>query len=203
MRKAVFLLILACGIPQGVFAQRYSDEVPHFELGGQLSLAHIARVSDTLGIGASFHYNFNEHYAFDSQLAFADATSSAGGAGGQTKFLVGLRAGQRVEDSGFFLHARGGFLRYVADTGEGPLFSRNTFPAFDVGGSLEHYFGWFPDLWNKNMVFRLEVGALIVPYGRATLTPSPSPPIGSPPPPSGPLGTRVGPVYSLGFGFRF
>ena len=94
-------------------------------------------------------------------------------------------------------------MQYFAENGGQPLFSRNTFPAFDVGGSLEHYFGMFPDPWRKNMVFRLEVGALIVPYGRATLTPSSSPPIGSPPAPTGPPGTRVGPVLGLGIGFRF
>jgi|SRR5919109_1057103 hypothetical protein len=203
MRKVVFFLIFVCGTPRGVLAQRYSaSEVPHYELGVHFDFAHIERVSDALGAGASFHYNFNEHYAFDSQFTYGPATASAGGAGDQTMFLVGVRAGQRFEDSGFFIHVRGGFLHYGAGNGEGPLFSRDTFPAFDVGGSLEHYFGMFPDPWNKNMVFRLEVGALVVPYGRATFTSS-SPPFGSPPAPTGPLGTRVGPVYGLGIGFRF
>ena len=153
--------------------------------------------------GASFHYNFNEHFALDSQFTYGPATTSTLGAGGQTTFLAGVRAGQRVQDYGFFLHAREGFVHYYRDNGGQPLFSRNAFPAFDVGGTLENYFGSFPDPWKKNMVFRLEVGALIVPYGRATLTPSSSPPIGSPPPPTGPLGTRVGPVFGLGIGFRF
>ncbi|HET7258517.1 MAG TPA: hypothetical protein VFI75_02270 [Candidatus Acidoferrum sp.] len=204
MRKVVFFLILACGAPPGIFAQRYSDsEVPRFELGAWFDFAHIERVSDALGVGASLHYNFNRHYALDSQFAFGPVAASAGGAEGQTKLLVGVRAGQRVEDYGFFLHARGGFVNYSRANGGQPLFSRDTFPAFDVGGTLENYFGSFPNSWKKNMVFRLEVGALIVPYGRATLTPSSSPSIGSSPPPSGPLGTRVGPVLGLGIGIRF
>jgi hypothetical protein len=195
MRNAVFLLILACGTPPGVSAQRYSEsEVPRYELGGQFSLVHIEGLSPTLGVGASLHYNFNEHFALDSQFTFPAGE-------GHTTFLTGVRAGRRVEDYGFFLHARGGFLHYITDTGAAPLLSRNTFPAFDVGGTLENYFGSFPDPWKKNMVFRLEVGALIVPYGRASLT-SP-PPIGSPPAPTGPLGTRIGPVFGLGIGFRF
>lgn len=204
MRKVVFFLILACGTPPGIFAQRYSDsEVPRFELGAGFDFAHIERISDALEVGASFHYNFNPHYALDSQLAFGPAATSALGAGAQTTFLAGVRAGQRVEDYGFFLHARGGFVNYSRANGGRPLFSRNTFPAFDVGGTLENYFGSFRNPWEKNMVFRLEVGALIVPYGRATLTPSSSPLIGSPPPPTGPLGTRVGPVLGLGMGIRF
>jgi hypothetical protein len=202
MRRGLFLLILVCGIPPRLLAQRYSDqEVPRYELGFQFNFAHIERVSDALGVGARFHYNFNQHIALDSELTFGPAATSAGGAGGQTAFLVGVRAGQRVASSGFFLHARGGVVHYGTSNGGPPLFSRATFPAFDAGGTLEHYFGSRP--WEQNMVFRVELGALIVPYGSATLIPGPSPVIGSPPPPMGPLGTRVGPVLGLGIGFRF
>ena len=92
-------------------------------------------------------------------------------------------------------------MRYSPSNGGPPLFSRNTFPALDAGGTLEHYFGSTP--WQQNMFFRLELGALIVPYGSATLVPGPATIIGAPPPPSGQLGTRVGGVLGLGFGFRF
>ncbi len=202
MRRALFVLILLCGAAPQLFAQRYSyQEVPRYELGVQFRLAHIERISDALVGGARFHYNFNEHFALDSQLTFGPATTSAGGSGAQTALLVGVRAGQRVAGSGFFLHARGGFVHYSASNGGLALFSRDTFPALDAGGTLEHYFGSTP--WEQNMVFRVELGALIVPYGNATLIPGPSPVIGSPPPPSGQLGTRVGPVLGLGIGFRF
>ncbi|HTT33775.1 MAG TPA: outer membrane beta-barrel protein [Methylomirabilota bacterium] len=202
MRRAVLAAILLCGIPPHLYAQRYSDsEVPRYEVGGQLSLSHFERVSSALGFGANFHYNFNEHFALDSQFTFGPASAAGNWSGGRSTFLTGVRAGRRVEDYGFFLHARGGIVHYIADNGAGPLFSRGTFPAFDVGGTLENYFGSFPDPRKKNMFVRLEVGALIVPYGRATVTTPP--PIGSPPPPTGPLGTRVGPVFGLGIGFRF
>lgn len=203
MRQALFLLILACGIPRQVVAQRYSDlEVPRYELGAQFGLGHIERVSDALGVGASFDYNFNEHIALDSQLTFGPATASTA-AGGHSTFLVGVRAGRRVASSGFFLHARGGFVHYSTTNGASPLFSRDTFPAFHVGGTLEHYFGSIQRPWEQNMFFRMELSALIVPYGNATFFGPPSPIIGSPPAPSGPLGMRVGPVFGLGIGFRF
>lgn len=203
MRRGIFLAILLWGIPSSLFAQRYySDEVPRYELGAQFGLAHIARVSDMLGIGASFDYNFNEHIALDSQVTFGPATASTA-AGGQTSFLIGVRAGRRVASSGFFLHARGGFVHYSPPNGAPPLFSRDTFPAFHVGGTLEHYFGSTQRPWEQNMFFRMELSALIVPYGNATFFGPPSPMIGSPPAPSGPLGIRVGPVFGLGIGFRF
>ena len=205
MRHTLFLLIFACAVPsQVVVAQRYSDlEVPRYELGAQFGLAHIQRVSDALGVGASFDYNFNEHYALDSQFTYGPATASVDGAGDQTMFLVGVRAGQRVASSGFFLHARGGFVHYSTANGASPLFSRDTFPAFHVGGTLEHYFGSIQRPWEQNMFFRMELSALIVCYGNATFFGPPFPIIGSSPPPSGPLGIRVGPVFGLGVGFRF
>ncbi|HET7152022.1 MAG TPA: outer membrane beta-barrel protein [Candidatus Acidoferrum sp.] len=201
MRRASFFAILLCGIPSQLLAQRYSDhEVPRYELGLQFELGRIDGVSDAGGLGARFHYNFNEHLALDSELSYGPNNVSTGSHASQTTFLVGVRAGQRVASSGFFLHARGGFTHYDAANGA-LLISRNTFPAFDVGGTLEGYFGARP--WERNMVFRLELGALIVPYGNATLLPPPPPAILIPPGPSGPLGTRVGPVLGLGIGTRF
>src|SRR5919108_3677863 len=166
MRRAVTFLILSCSISPQLFAQRYSDsELPRYELGLQFELARIDSVSDAGGLGARFHYNFNEHLALDSQLNYGPSTVSTGSQSSQTTFLVGVRAGQRVASSGFFLQARGGFIHYDAGNGTS-LLSRNAFPAFDVGGTLEGYFGARP--WDRNIVFRLELGALIVPYGNAT-----------------------------------
>lgn len=201
MRRAMFFAILLCGISPQLFAQRYYDsDLPRYELGLQFDVARIDSVSDAGGLGARFHYNFNEHLALDSQLSYGPNNVSTGSQSSQTMFLAGVRAGQRVAGSGFFLHARGGFTHYDAGNGTS-LLSRNTFPAFDVGGTLEGYFGARP--WDRSMVFRLELGALIVPYGNATLLPPPPSAIVIPPGPSGPLGTRVGPVFGLGIGFRF
>jgi len=201
MRRILLLATVLCGIPPQLLAQRYYEsEVPRYELGVQFEVARIDSVSDAGGLGVRFHYNFNEHLALDSQLSYGPSNLSTGSESSQTAFLVGVRAGQRVASSGFFLHARGGFTHYDAGNGTS-LLSRNTFPAFDVGGTLERYFG--PRPWDRNMVFRLELGALLVPYGNATLLPPPPPAIVIPPGPSGPLGTRVGPVLGLGIAFRF
>jgi hypothetical protein len=198
MPKAVFFLILACGIPPKVFAQRYHDpELPLYELGLRFDVANFGSAGSKAGGGVTFHYNFNHHLALDSQFTFGPATVVANG---HTTFLMGVRAGQRVEDCGFFLHARGGFLHYDNSTSS---LSRNSFPAFDLGGTLEFYEGAARQRWGGSMVFRLEMGALIVPYGNATIIPSDSSTIGSPPPPTGSLGTRVGPIIGLGIGFRF
>ncbi|PYT92105.1 MAG: hypothetical protein DMG36_16325 [Acidobacteria bacterium] len=203
MRRAIFFAILLCGVPPNLFAQRYYDsELPRYELGLRLDLVNIHAAGAMVGGGATFHYNFNGHLALDSQFAFGPVTISGGNAGGHTTFLTGIRTGQRVEDSGFFIHARGGFLHYVNANGTS-LLSRTSFPAFNVGGTFEQYFGPIRRSGGTNMVFRLEFGALIVPYGSATIIPSSSPTIGSSPAPTGPLRTRVGPVLGLGIGFRF
>jgi hypothetical protein len=203
MRQAILFLLLACGIPPRLLAQRYYDsELPRYELGLRLDLANVHAAGAMGGAGATFHYNFNDHLALDSQVTFGPVTITGGNSGGHTTFLTGIRAGQRVQDSGFFIHARGGFLHYINANGTS-LLSRNSFPAFNVGGTFEQYFGPIRRPGDTNMVFRLEFGALIVPYGSATIIPSSSPTIGTPPPPSGQLGTRVGAVAGLGIGFRF
>lgn len=203
MRRGIFFVILLCGIPPQLFGQRYYDSaLPRYELGLCLDLANVHAAGTMGGGGATFHYNFNDHLALDSQLTFGSVTIPGGNAGGDTTFLAGIRAGQRVRDSGFFIHARGGFLRYVNENGTS-LLTRNYFPAFNVGGTFEQYFGPIRRSGESNLFFRLEFGALIVRYGSATVIPSASPTIGSPPPASGPLGTRIGAVGGLGIGVRF
>ena len=201
MRQALFLFLFLCGFSPRLFAQRYySDRVPRYELGLQFDIANIDGVGASGGLGLRLHYNFNEHVALDSELSYGSNNVSTGSQASLTTFLTGVRVGQRVANSGFFLRARGGFLHYDAGNGSS-LLSRDTFPAFDAGGTLEQYFGSRP--WEQNMVFRIELGALIVPYGRATLLPPPPPAIQIPPGPSGRLGMRVGAVLGFGIGFRF
>ena len=165
MRKGLFLLILSCAIPPKLLAQRYHfGEVPRYEVGLQFDFNYLDGVGDWGGgFGGRFHYNFNEHFALDSQIIFRQhdvsvpmGTAVGTGAIGQTTGLFGLRAGQRVQDIGFFLRARAGFLHFGSDNGVS-LLSRNTFPAFDVGGALERYTG--------PMILRFEMGELIVAYG--------------------------------------
>ena len=70
------------------------------------------------------------------------------------------------------------------------LLTRNTVPAVEVGGTLEHYSG--------PVVLRFDLGELIVPYGNASLA-SFSPQL----PPPGRLGTQASPIVGLGFAVRF
>src|SRR5215471_11722211 len=198
MRKALLLLILTFAIPPKLLAQRYhSGEIPRYDVGLQFDFNYLDGVGDGGGgFGGRFDYNFNEHFALDSQIIFRqhDVSVPVGAAVGtgaiwQTTGLFGLRAGQRVEDTGFFLHARAGFLHFGSNDGVS-LLSRSTFPAFDVGGGLERYTG--------PMFLRFELGELIVAYGNATVSPEPYQVL---PPPTR-VGTRASPVLGLGIGFR-
>lgn len=200
MRRAVFVVIFLCGISPQLFAQRYYDvEVPRYEVGVQADIHYLNGVHEWGGgLGFRFNYNFSEHIALDSELVFrqhdllvSNGVTMQAAVVGQTTGLFGIRTGKRVEDYGFFAHARAGFLHFGTDQGV-TLLTRNTVPAFDVRGTLEHYSG--------PVILRLELGEMIVAYGNAqaasniTLGPPPSP---------GRLGTRASPVVGLGFAVRF
>lgn len=200
MRRAVLFLILLSGISPQLFAQRYySPEVPRYEIGVQTDFHHLDGVGEWGGgLGLRFNYNFNEHAALESELLYRqhDLIASNGATPqtavvGQTTGLFGVRVGQRMEDYGFFAHARAGFLHFGTDQGV-TLLTRNTVPTFDCRGTVEHYYG--------PVILRLELGELIVAYGNAQASSNVS--VG-PPPASGRLGTRASPVVGLGFGVRF
>ena len=198
MRRAVFFVILLCGISPQLFAQRYyGSENPRYEVGVQADIHYLDGVGEWGGgLGFRFNYNFNEHVALDSELVFRQHNLLASNATqsfvvGQTTGWFGVRAGKRVEDYGFFAHARAGFLHFGTDQGV-TLLTRNTVPAFDVRGTLEHYYG--------PVMLRLELGEMIVAYGNARAASNIS--LGPPPAP-GRLGTRASPVLGLGFAVRF
>ena len=199
MPRAIFLVILFCGTPPQLFAQRYYDaELPRYEFGVQADIHYLDGVGEWGGgVGFRFDYNFNEHIALDSELVFRqhDLLAPSGGTQsavvGQTTGLLGVRVGKRVEDYGFFAHARAGFLHFGSDNGV-TLLSRNTVPAFDMRGTLEHYYG--------PVILRLELGEMIVAYGNAQAFSNVS--LGTPPA-LGRLGTRASPVVGLGFAVRF
>ncbi|HKW62521.1 MAG TPA: hypothetical protein VJN89_08260 [Candidatus Acidoferrum sp.] len=199
MRMVKFFMIFLCGIPSQLFAQRYyGPEVPRYEFGLQADIHHLDGVGEWGGgLGFRFNYNFNEHVALDSELIFrqhdlvSSGLTSQSAVVGQTTGLFGIRAGKRVEDYGFFAHARAGFLHFGTDRGV-TLLTRDTVPAFDVRGSLEHYYG--------PVILRIELGELIVAYGNAQAVSNVS--LGPPPSP-GRVGTRASPVVGLGFAVRF
>jgi len=199
MRAAFLFLafVLVSAVPSRLYAQSYGD-VPRYELGLQLNLAYLNGVNDWGGgIGGRFHYNFNQHFALDSELLFRQQNvpsvtiANPTPVIGQTTGLFGVRVGQRFENVGVFAHARAGFLHFGNDGGA-TLLTKNTLPAFDVGMTLERYSG--------PAIFRFDIGEMIVPYGNTTLFQSPSV---IQIPPAGPLGTRANPTVEFGIAFRF
>ena len=195
MRKTMFLLVLMCWIPPGLRAQRPQNAgIPRYELGMQFDLGYWNGIDSGLAAGVRFHYNFNEHVALDSELTTRRQYVSSGDPAVQVNGLLGLRAGQRVGNSGLFARARAGFLHYGTANGSSFL-SRNTVPAFDVGLTIEHY--------SNPMVLRFELGERIVPYGNAIVLPPPPPAVVFPPGPPARLGTRVTTNAGLGIAFRF
>ena len=200
MRRAVFLGILLFGIPPQLFAQTYyGPEVPRYEFGVQADIHHLDGVGEWGGgLGFRFNYNFNENIALDSELIYrqhdllaSNGLTTRSAVVGQTTGLFGVRVGKRVEDYGFFAHAGAGFLHFGTDKGVA-LLSRNTVPAFDLRGTLEHYSG--------PVILRFELGELIVAYGNAQAASNVS--LGPPQSP-GRLGTRASPAVGLGFAVRF
>lgn len=199
MRKPAILLLLFSALPTYAQAQS-SAGFRRYEVGAQFDVSYLSGVGDWGGgFGARLHYNFDEHFALDSELIFRqhdvalfNGTAAFTGAVGQTTGLFGVRAGQRFDSDGFFFHARAGFLHFGSDQGL-TLLSRNTFPAFDAGGTLEHYSG--------PVILRLELGEMVVPYGNARAF-SGVPVLPSQPQPSL-VGTRANPVLGFGFAVRF
>jgi hypothetical protein len=201
MRLAAFFLVTMAVIPRTLHAQmRQSSDLPRYELGVQANINHLDGVEEWGGgIGARFHYNFDQHFALDSELTYRqhDIATLSGlslntAVVGQTSGLFGVRAGQRDGDYGFFAQARAGFLHFSNGNGASFL-TRDTVPAFDLGGLFERYHG--------PVIVRFGLSELIVPYGNAKIPPGPpSTPLQ---PQLGPLGTRVTPMVSFGFGVRF
>jgi hypothetical protein len=72
MRMAAFFLASAALIPQTLHAQmRQNLDLPRYELGVQANINHLDGVEEWGGgIGARFHYNFDQHFALDSELTY-------------------------------------------------------------------------------------------------------------------------------------
>jgi hypothetical protein len=199
MRWSWCFLGVSLLVPSGVSAQLlHYEEVPKFEVGVQTDFTYMDGVGVWGGgLGARFHYNFDEHFALDTQLTYREHNVSAftgtqltSQTIGQTNGLFGLRVGQRAGDLGFFASARTGFIHFSQDSADA-IVTRNNFPAFDLGGTIERYVG--PG------ILRFGLSELIVPYGNArALSTAIGPPVAS-----GPLGTRATPMVSFGFAIRF
>lgn len=189
MRQAAFLLALTILIPRVLEAQQPRNlDIPRYEVGLQLDLNYFDQAGDLGGGGGRFHYNFDNHFALDTQL-----THRIQGEFGQTNFFCGVRAGQHFHDYGLFFRARPGLIHFGTAHGASYL-TRNTIPAFDVGATIENY--------NGPILLRLDLGATIVGFGSATVAPPPPPAILLGPAPTR-LGTRTSPAIGLGVAFRF
>ena len=168
--------------------------------GSQFDFHYLEGVGDWGGgFGPRFHYNFNDHFALDSELTYRQHNVPAFSGTiptwlviGQTTGLFGVRGGQRVQDFGLFVQARAGFLHFGSNQGVS-LLTPNTVAACNVGGVIERYSG--------PVILRLDMGEMIVAYGNAQV--SPGPPVLPPQAPPGRLGTRASLMVGFGFAVRF
>jgi hypothetical protein len=148
---------------------RHYLEVPRYEVGIQFDFHYLDGVGEWGGgFGPRFHYNFNEHFALDSELTYRQHNVSTFNSLiptstviGQTTGLFWVRAGQRVQDFGLCVQAGAGFLHFGTNHGVS-LLTRNTVPAFNVGGVIERYSG--------PVVLRFDMGEMIVAYGNAQVS---------------------------------
>ena len=97
MRKALFSLAIFC-FPLILNAQTH-DSVPRLEAGLQLVFADLGPVDPVGGAGGRFHYNFNDHYALDTEITYhqQDVSPTSNFLApavtlGQTNVFAGLRA---------------------------------------------------------------------------------------------------------------
>lgn len=112
MRKPAILLLLFSALPTYAPAQS-SPDFRRYEVGAQFDVSYLSGVGDWGGgFGARLHYNFDEHFALDSELIFRqhdvasfNSTTAFPGTVGQTTGLFGVRAGNgsTVTDSFFML----------------------------------------------------------------------------------------------------
>ena len=187
MRKCSFVVFLLV-LPFSLRAQSF-DRVPRVEAGLQFDFASLGPVGLVGGVGGRFHYNFNDHYALDTEITYHQRDVSPSNnflapsvALGQTTAFAGLRAGFREQNVGAFFRARGGALHF-ASAGDAQILSRRNIPALDLGITAERYDG--------PMILRMDVGEWFMFAGNAMA------PSGFPSTPTR-LGTRLS--FSLGFG---
>ncbi len=159
---AVILLLCAVGTTR---AQAQLDE-HKFEIGGLFTVAQLESFDAAVnGLGGRFGYNFNEHFAIDSEISYFPETHLGNDQiGSKLQALVGVRAGARSKYVGVFAKARPGVM-FIGERTSG--FNCNRQPsvtvcrpehdnlALDVGGVVEFY----P---STRSIIRLDVGDTIV-----------------------------------------
>lgn len=180
-----------------------AQEFTRTEIGVDTSILHPSRPFSSFtdaGLGGRFTCNFSPNFGIDSEFDsyFTNFDQKDLQSGGRAiAGLVGPKAGIRTRKYGVFFKARPGFISFSdvvtsASTQGIIATARKTHAALDLGIVAEFY----P---SARLILRLDVGALLVRYGDATLLSVPGVisirTIGTI---GGPLHMGVGASYRLG-----
>ncbi len=148
--SSMLVLCLSCLLAQAQNTNSFVDEVPTYEVGGQIFSFSGHDLGNGWGAGVRFTYNLNNHIALDNDVNFFLPDEGPAYA---TQGLFGIKAGQRTKYVGVFAKARPGFqTNFVVNDREQARF------AFDVGGVAEFY----P---TRHVLLRVDAGDVIIPFG--------------------------------------
>jgi hypothetical protein len=145
MRLGLFAIFLAVSVPL-LFGQEHGAYLNRFEIGGQVADIRTGCIGQTnclypsFGVGTGASMNLNQHFAIDSNFNITPGLSKEGTnlAGGRaSEFLIGVRAGVRARNYGFYLKAQPGFLRWNDVIKQVVFPSPHTFAFID--GSIDHF----------------------------------------------------------------
>ncbi len=156
-----------------------SDELPRYEIGGQLFGQNSREIGAGWGAGGRFTYNLNDYVSLDNEVDFFLPDEGPPYA---TQGLFGVKAGKRIGHVGIFAKVRPGFqTNLIVNDREQTRF------ALDVGAVSEVYIG-------RHGLVRFDASDVIIPFHNDLLGFSP-------------YGQRTGTTHNLllsfGVGVRF
>lgn len=181
MRKNNILpLVIAAACVLIITRQAHAQSEPKsFEVGANITGTFLREIgtrdvgvgTSTGGLGGRFAYNFDEHFAFDTEVNLFLGNPATSGRIVQGQF--GLKAGVRKGRVGVFGKIRPGFMYFRNDPfgarePGGGLFrgrASSTEPMVDVGGVVEVY-------TSDAFFLRLDVGDTIINYRQRTIRPT-------------------------------
>jgi hypothetical protein len=163
------------------------SQIPKFEVGAHIFSFQSKELGTGYGLGGRFTYNLTRNIAIDTE--FNSLVDDEGKDYAHQGF-AGAKIGVQNKYAGVFFKARPGFMTNFAKPAPNyaTTFAYQSLDrfAFDVGGVIEGY----P---TKHLVLRVDLGDLIIPFGKETVLQSvPFKP-----------GTTHNFQYSLGLGLRF
>ena len=185
MRKNnVLTLVVAAACAFIITQQAHAQSEPgslekSFEIGANITGTFLREIgtrdagvgTSTGGLGGRFAYNFNEHFALDTEVNLFLGNPATSGRIVQGQF--GLKAGVRRGRVGVFGKIRPGFMYFRNDpfgaggTGGGLFGGRasSTEPMIDVGGVVEVYS-------SDAFFLRFDFGDTIINYRQRTIRPT-------------------------------